>query len=593
MKKFLTLPHALRVVGVLIVGAVFLTSTGMISIDSQATKDATQIAVDSMATGADATAAIVVDSSGSTSNSIVGTWVSIVPPLLAIGFALIFRQVLLALFMGIWMGAWLVGERSFVGVFGSFFESLTGYIVPQTADEGHMSILIFTLLIGGMIGIISKNGGTRGVIRQLGKLVKSKPQGQLLTSLLGFVIFFDDYANTMVVGNTMRPLTDKLKISRAKLAYLVDSTAAPVATVALISTWIGAMVGYIASASAGIEGFSEPAYTVFLKALPFNFYAFFTIFFVILIAISGKDFGPMLAERIKLYKAAKNPELDTYGLYKEEDYEEEKKETVSHWLNAFIPIFMLIGGVVGGLIVTGEGSTIQDIIGSADSYAALVWGSMLSMVFAIVLTVGQRLLPFDDTLDAMFSGMHTMYDGLLVLVLAWSLSAITQDLGTADFLVTAFGTAIDPMYLPLVVFVLSAATAFATGSSWGTMGILMPLVLPLVWNLGLQYGYPTDEISVFLYAAVSAVLAGAVLGDHISPISDTTILSSLATQCNHIEHVNTQIPYALVGGALALVSYLAVVAWGLPGWIAYLVGAGAIVAVIWTFGKSPDPNDYA
>lgn len=593
MKKFLTLPHALRVVGVLIVGAVFLTSTGMIPIDSQATKDATQIAVDSMATGADATAAIVVDSSGSTSNSIVGTWVSIVPPLLAIGFALIFRQVLLALFMGIWMGAWLVGERSFVGVFGSFFESLTGYIVPQTADEGHMSILIFTLLIGGMIGIISKNGGTRGVIRQLGKLVKSKPQGQLLTSLLGFVIFFDDYANTMVVGNTMRPLTDKLKISRAKLAYLVDSTAAPVATVALISTWIGAMVGYIASASAGIEGFSEPAYTVFLKALPFNFYAFFTIFFVILIAISGKDFGPMLAERIKLYKAAKNPELDTYGLYKEEDYEEEKKETVSHWLNAFIPIFMLIGGVVGGLIVTGEGSTIQDIIGSADSYAALVWGSMLSMVFAIVLTVGQRLLPFDDTLDAMFSGMHTMYDGLLVLVLAWSLSAITQDLGTADFLVTAFGTAIDPMYLPLVVFVLSAATAFATGSSWGTMGILMPLVLPLVWNLGLQYGYPTDEISVFLYAAVSAVLAGAVLGDHISPISDTTILSSLATQCNHIEHVNTQIPYALVGGALALVSYLAVVAWGLPGWIAYLVGAGAIVAVIWTFGKSPDPNDYA
>ncbi|HBW00526.1 MAG TPA: sodium:proton antiporter [Bacteroidetes bacterium] len=593
MKKFLTLPHALRVVGVLIVGAVLLTSTGMIPIDSQATKDATQIAVDSMATGADATAAIVVDSSGSTSNSIVGTWVSIVPPLLAIGFALIFRQVLLALFMGIWMGAWLVGERSFVGVFGSFFESLTGYIVPQTADEGHMSILIFTLLIGGMIGIISKNGGTRGVIRQLGKLVKSKPQGQLLTSLLGFVIFFDDYANTMVVGNTMRPLTDKLKISRAKLAYLVDSTAAPVATVALISTWIGAMVGYIASASAGIEGFSEPAYTVFLKALPFNFYAFFTIFFVILIAISGKDFGPMLAERIKLYKATKNPELDTYGLYKEEDYEEEKKETVSHWLNAFIPIFMLIGGVVGGLIVTGEGSTIQDIIGSADSYAALVWGSMLSMVFAIVLTVGQRLLPFDDTLDAMFSGMHTMYDGLLVLVLAWSLSAITQDLGTADFLVTAFGTAIDPMYLPLVVFVLSAATAFATGSSWGTMGILMPLVLPLVWNLGLQYGYPTDEISVFLYAAVSAVLAGAVLGDHISPISDTTILSSLATQCNHIEHVNTQIPYALVGGALALVSYLAVVAWGLPGWIAYLVGAGAIVAVIWTFGKSPDPNDYA
>jgi len=597
MKKLLTLPNALRIVGILIVGVVLLGTTGMVPEGSEAVQEVVQDTLDLTTDQSTADQAntdlVMTEVTSSSSNSIVGSWVSIVPPLLAIGFALIFRQVLLALFMGIWMGAWLVGERSFQGVFGSFFESLTGYIVPQTADEGHISILIFTLLIGGMIGIISKNGGTRGVIRQLGKLVKTKPQGQLLTSMLGFVIFFDDYANTMVVGNTMRPLTDKLKISRAKLAYLVDSTAAPVATVALISTWIGAMVGYIASASAGIEGFSEPAYTVFIKALPFNFYAFFTIFFVILIAISGKDFGPMLAERIKLYKAAKNPELDTYGLYKEEDPEEVKKETVSHWLNAFIPIITLVAGVVGGLIVTGEGSTIQDIIGSADSYAALVWGSMLSMVVAIILTVGQRLLSFDDTLEAMFSGMHTMYDGLLVLVLAWSLSAITQDLGTADFLVTAFGTAIDPMYLPLGVFVLSAATAFATGSSWGTMGILMPLVLPLVWNLGLEYGYPTDEISVFIYAAVSAVLAGAVLGDHVSPISDTTILSSLATQCNHIEHVNTQMPYALVGGALALISYLAVVAWGVPGWVAYLVGAGIIFGVIWTFGKSPDPKDYA
>ncbi len=602
MKKLLTLPNVLRVVGILIVGVVLLSTTGMVpegsEVVQEVVQDTFQVATDQGSSDQGSTDQantdpITAEATPSSSNSIVGSWLSIVPPLLAIGFALIFRQVLLALFMGIWMGAWLVGERSFQGIFGSFFDSLTGYIVPQTADEGHMSILIFTLLIGGMIGIISKNGGTRGVIRQLGKLVKTKPQGQLLTSMLGFVIFFDDYANTMVVGNTMRPLTDKLKISRAKLAYLVDSTAAPVATVALISTWIGAMVGYIATASAGIEGFSEPAYTVFLKALPFNFYAFFTIFFVILISISGKDFGPMLAERIKLYKAAKNPELDTYGLYKEEDHKEVKKETVSHWLNAFIPILMLIGGVVGGLIVTGEGSTIQDIIGSADSYAALVWGSMLAMVVAIILTVGQRLLSFDDTLEAMFSGMHTMYDGLLVLVLAWSLSAITQDLGTADFLVRVFGTAIDPMYLPLVVFVLSAATAFATGSSWGTMGILMPLVLPLVWNLGLEYGYPTDEISVFIYAAVSAVLAGAVLGDHVSPISDTTILSSLATQCNHIEHVSTQMPYALVGGALALVSYLAVVAWGVPGWIAYLGGAGIIFGVIWTFGKSPDPNDYA
>ena len=521
-----------------------------------------------------------------------GTWVSILPPLVAIGFALVFRQVLLALFLGIWMGAWLVGDLGFSGLVSSFFGTLTDYIVPATADEGHMSIIIFTLLIGGMIGIITDNGGTRGVIRRLSSFVKTKVQGQILTSFIGLLVFFDDYANTMVVGNTMRPLTDSLRISRAKLAYLVDSTAAPVATIALISTWIGAMVGYIGSAEEAIPEFTEAAYSVFINSLPYNFYAFFTLLFVLAIAASGRDFGPMLKARIQLYKARHNPALDKYNLYKEKIEKDEARQKVSHWANAMIPILVLVVGVVGGLLFTGQGDTLQDLIGSADSYAALLWGALLSMVVAIAMTAVQRLLSINETLEGMFKGMHVMFDGLLVLVLAWALSAITQDLGTADYLVSIFGTRLDPYLLPAIVFVLSAATAFATGSSWGTMGILMPLVLPLVWTLGMEFRLDTETINLLMYANVSAVLAGSVWGDHSSPISDTTILSSLATQCDHVEHVNTQLPYALVGGVLSIFSYVAVVAWGAPVWLAYLLGTAAIILLIRVLGKKPDPADY-
>lgn len=522
-----------------------------------------------------------------------GTWVSILPPLVAIVFALVFRQVLLALFLGIWMGAWLVGDLGFSGLVSSFFGTLTDYIVPATADEGHMSIIIFTLLIGGMIGIITDNGGTRGVIRRLSSFVKTKVQGQVLTSFIGFLVFFDDYANTMVVGNTMRPLTDSLRITRAKLAYLVDSTAAPVATIALISTWIGAMVGYIGSAEEAIPQFTEAAYSVFINSLPYNFYAFFTLLFVLSIAVSGRDFGPMLKARIQLYQARHNPALDKYNLYKEKIQKDEARQKVSHWANAMIPILVLIVGVVGGLLFTGQGDTLQDLIGSADSYAALLWGALLSMVVAIAMTAVQRLLSINETLEGMFKGMHVMFDGLLVLVLAWALSAITQDLGTADYLVSIFGTRLDPYLLPAIVFVLSAATAFATGSSWGTMGILMPLVLPLVWTLGTEFQLDSETVNVLMYANVSAVLAGSVWGDHSSPISDTTILSSLATQCDHVEHVNTQLPYALVGGVLSILSYVAVVSWGAPVWLAYLVGAAAILLLIRLLGKKPDPSDFA
>jgi len=526
------------------------------------------------------------------SSGIIGSWISILPPLVAIAIALAFRQVLFALFLGIWMGAFLIGDLTFFGVFDSFFGALSDYIVPGVSDPDRMSIVVFSILIGGMVGIITDNGGTRGVIKAITRFVRTKVQGMVVTSLMGFIVFFDDYANTMVVGNTMRPLTDKLRISRAKLAYLVDATAAPIATVALVSTWIGAMVGFIATAQAEMPDFNEAAYSVFINSLPYNFYAFFTILFVILIAFSGRDFGTMLKARITLYKAKHDPTLDKYNLYKDKIEKDEEKKSESHWANAAIPILTLVFGTIIGLFITGEGNSIQEIIETANSYNALLWGSLASVVVAIAMTLSQKLLDVEKTLEGMMSGMHVMFDGVLILVLAWALSDVTVALGTADYLVSVFGETLNPYWMPALILILSALTAFATGSSWGTMGILMPLVVPLGWEIGNATGIPAEMTLEVIYASVSAVLAGSVWGDHCSPISDTTILSSIATQCEHVEHVNTQLPYALIVGGISIAAMISALVLDISVWIIYPAGVALIIAIIYKFGKIPDPSDY-
>lgn len=526
-------------------------------------------------------------------SSINGSMWSLLPPVIAIFIALTFKQVVLALFVSIWSGAWLVKGMDLEALFTGFLSTINEHILPAAADPDHMSIILFSLLIGGMVGIITANGGTRGVIAAVTSLVKTRIAGQVATSLMGFIVFFDDYANTMVVGNTMRPLTDKLKISRAKLAYLVDSTAAPVATIALVSTWIGAMVGYIQQAEGIIPGFEESAYLTFINSLPYNFYAFFTIFFVLSVAFTGRDFGPMLHARIERYKAEHDPAFDTYNIYKDSlEKSEKQKVTTSAW-NAIIPIVVLVAGTIIGLFVTGEGSSIQDIIASSDSYSSLLWGSLCAVFSAIVMTLARQILNFEDTIKAMMEGMHIMFDGLLVLVLAWGLSSLTGMLDTADYLIAVFDGKLDPIWLPSLVLVFSFLTSFATGSSWGTMGILMPLVLPLCWSLCTELGISGDQMMQLFYASTAAVLAGSVWGDHCSPISDTTILSSIATQCDHLEHVKTQLPYAMVTGLTSLAATYLVINLGLHWSIAYALGIAVMVFIIWKFGKTPNPSDYA
>ncbi|HZH99035.1 MAG TPA: Na+/H+ antiporter NhaC family protein, partial [Fimbriimonadaceae bacterium] len=486
-----------------------------------------------------------------TSTKIIFGWLSILPPLLAIGIALVFRQVIPALFIGIYVGAATTYGLSLSGLWYGLLDTINVYVMeaiaPPDGSTDHASIIVFTLMIGGMVGIISRNGGMKGVVNKVIGFASTPKRGQFATGVLGIAIFFDDYANTLVVGNTMRAITDRLNVSREKLAYIVDSTAAPVATIALISTWIGFQVGLIDEAVGGIAGLNQSAYNIFLNSIPYAFYPILAIAFVFAVALTGRDFGPMYKaeqrsrNKGKVLREGANVDSATAG----SEEMEPKQDKPERAFNAVVPIVVLLGTALVALYVTGSGDTIQDIIGSADPFSALVWGSLLAALVAVILSIGQRILSLGETMDAWYTGLRAMLFVLIILVMAWALAAVTGVLHTGDYLVSVLGESLPPALVPALIFVVAAATAFSTGTSWGTMGILVPLAVPLTWAILQANGMTGPENYHLLYASTMSVLAGAVWGDHCSPISDTTIISSMASGCDHIDHVRTQIPYAL------------------------------------------------
>ncbi|MEF8796643.1 MAG: Na+/H+ antiporter NhaC family protein [Salinivenus sp.] len=533
---------------------------------------------------------------GSADTQAIPGWLSILPPLLAIGMALLYRRVVPALFFGVWIGAVLAIGFTPWAAFKGLLDTLQVYVLGALADGSHAAIILFSLMIGGMVGIISRNGGTLGIVERLTGWASDSGRGQIVTGVLGISIFFDDYANSLIVGNTMRPVTDRLRISREKLAYIVDSTAAPISTLAFVTTWIGYQVGLLGTAIESIDGFSQGAYSVFLSSLPYNFYPFLALFFVFLIAYTQYDFGPM-------YAAEKRARDTGAVLGKEAKVDEAAAEgeelhppagTPLRAFNAIIPIIVLVGGVLAGLYATGiqvvgAEAPLKDIIGEADSYTALMWGSLLGVLVAAALSLGQGILDLEQTVEAWYEGLKSMLFAMIILVLAWALSNITEVLHTADYLVSVLGETLPPGVVPAIIFVLAAATAFATGSSWGTMGILMPLVVPLVWAILDQNGMADPAHYHILYSAVSCVLAGAVWGDHCSPISDTTILSSMASGCDHIEHVRTQLPYALSVGTVAILFGTLPAGFGMPFWVGLLVGGVLLYGLLRVVG-TPIPT---
>ncbi len=521
--------------------------------------------------------------------NVIPGWISILPPVLAIAVALIFKQVIPALFLGIWVGAWAALGLDMAGLWVGLLETFQVYVLGALANPDHAAIILFSLMIGGMVGIVSRNGGMQGVVNHIIRWADSARDGQIATGLLGLAIFFDDYANTLVVGNTMRSVTDKLRISREKLAYIVDSTAAPVSCLALVTTWIGYEVGLIGTAVAGIEGFDESAYSIFLQSILYSFYPIFALFFVFNVAWSPKEFGPMLKAERRARRTGEvlSPlaKVDTAALDDEAGELAAKKNVPHRPINAIIPVLVLVVAVLAGLYVTGEGDTLRDVIGSADSYRALLWASLLSVITAAALSIGQRVLSLNETVEAWYAGLKAMLYAMIILVLAWGLSDITGVLHTADYLVSILGDSLPPGVIPALIFIIAAATAFATGTSWGTMGILMPLVIPLTWAVLELNGIADPAHYYIIYSSVSCVLAGAVWGDHCSPISDTTILSSMASGCDHIDHVRTQLPYAMLVGIVGILVGTLPTGFGFPWWLSMLLGAAILFVGLRVLGE--------
>lgn len=561
--------------------------------------------------------------------AIIPLWMSILPPLIAIFLALIFKEVIFSLLSGIFIGAAIMGiyADGVIGIFTGFFRIIDTYLIHSLNDTGHLSVIVFSIIIGGIVAIISRNGGMQGIVNRVSKFANSARNGQLATWGLGIAIFFDDYANTLVVGNTMRAITDKLKVSREKLAYIVDSTAAPVSAIAFVTTWIGAELGYISDGLSTINAdevvINEGVYSIFLNSLSYSFYPILTLFFIFYIIIREKDFGPMLkAEQRARKGTVVNPEDNNADLTELKDLEP-VQGIKYRAVNAIIPVAIIVFGTLVGLLFTGfetlqhqlvaknsalelanwgdiwENMHILDnapqgftkklgtLIGASDSYVALLWSSLLALFSAILMTVSQRIMSLEKSIETAISGFKTMMPAILILVLAWALASVTDEMHTAEFLTGVMGDAVPPWLIPAITFILAGFVAFSTGSSWSTMALVYPLILPAAWAICNSdvYHYTTADSMAIFYNTVSAVLAGSVLGDHCSPISDTTILSSLASGSNHIDHVKTQIPYALTVGSVAVVIGTLLSAVGLSPLLALLLGVGVLVLIVELLGK--------
>lgn len=534
---------------------------------------------------------LVGDASFDVEATVIPGWASILPPLLAIALALIFREVVTALFAGVWLGALFVVGFNPVTATGRLVDL---FVVPAVADGDHAAIMVFTLFLGAMVGIVSRNGGTQGIVKAVEPFARTQKRGKLATWAAGMAIFFDDYANTLIVGNTMRPITDRLRISREKLAYLVDSTAAPVAALVPVSTWVGYEISLIGdgfeiaaaqtpAAAGALLGASS--FTIFVQTIPYLFYPLLALALVFMTSVSGRDFGPMATAELRagrgdgLHAADATLPTDTAS-----EEMQPKEGAPQQWWNAGIPVLTVIAVVLVTLYTTGRAGAgpdagLRDVFGEAESYNALLWGSLAGTVVAIALSLGQRLLTLRECIDAAVGGFKSMMIAMVILVLAWSLGSVTEVIGTSLFLQTILSDRIAVQLIPVIVFATSGAMAFATGTSWGTMAIMLPVAIPLVVGLGGVAVLPGGPQEAVLLGSIASVLAGAIWGDHCSPISDTTVLSSTASACDHVDHVKTQLPYALVVGILAMALGNIGTAYGLPPFAGLLIGL-AILAIL-------------
>lgn len=498
---------------------------------------------------------------------------SLAPPFIAIAVAILTRRVVPALGLGAVVAA-IVAAR---GEPADGALRLVSYAQQSVWSLDHTKVSLFSLAVAATVGVMGAAGGTRAMVARVERLATGR-RGAMVTSwLAGAIVFFDDYANCLVVGSSMGPLYDRHRVSRAKLAYIVDSTAAPIASLAFISTWAGYEIGLISAALTAADLPASGAFSLFVSAIPYGFYGVFTLVFVGAIAISGRDFGPMLAAE----SAAARPDAPAAVT-------DAHLAPATHPVFAVLPIALLIGGTFGWLLVEGsvrtsDGSSasVIDVIGAADPFSAMLFGATSALVVALLMALTAGVATAGALARAMWANARAVSEALVVLYLAWALAAGVQDTGAADVVSALLQGTLPPAWLPATVFVAAALTAFATGTSFGTMGILVPIVVPLALELT---GGVDGPIAL---AALAAVMAGAVLGDHASPISDTTVLSALGAGVDLLTHVRTQLPYALTTGSVALLAGYIPVGFGVPVWLSLPTGALACVLIVRLAGRSP------
>lgn len=552
--------------------------------------------------------ALAVDPEVAKKNAeIFGIW-TLIPPVVAIVLAFITKDVVLSLFIGVFSGTFLINVMD-SNVFYAFikgFINIVRRVVDSLADSWNAGIVLQVLCIGGVVALITKMGGTKAVALWLSKKAKTGVSAQISTWVMGLFVFFDDYANSLIVGPIMRPITDKFKVSREKLAFIIDATAAPVAGLAVISTWVGLEISLIKDGYGQIGVTNINAFGIFVETMPYRFYNLFMLFFIVCTAFMGREFAGML----KAERRARAGELHS-GNTSIDDIEDktlEPKENIKlQSSNAVVPLLVLILGAFVSFYFSGFSAletdaskaaefalvqaaplsfqAFQSTFGAADASVALFQSALLATVVAIFMAVYRKILTVREAIETWGKGWKTMITTIIILLLAWSLSSVIKELGTSRYLVDLLSQSTPKIVLPAAIFMLGSFISFSTGTSYGTMGILMPLAIPLASAVGMHSGLEGDALHAYMIVNISAVLTGAIFGDHCSPISDTTILSSMGAGCNHIDHVQTQMPYALAVCAISIFAGYFPTALGLSIWIVLPLGLLVTALVVRFVGQ--------
>ncbi len=511
---------------------------------------------------------MIVAACVTTADSVQQTFWALVPPIIAIVLALVTKEVYSSLFIGILAGALLYSGFNFEGTMLHVFDD---GIIAQLSDSYNVGILIFLVILGVLVSLMNKAGGSAAFGEWAGKHIKTRVGAQLATIALGILIFIDDYFNCLTVGSVMRPVTDKHHVSRAKLAYLIDATAAPVCIIAPVSSWAAAVSGYAPEGTNGIQ--------LFIRTIPYNFYALLSIAMMIMLTVSKTDYGPMaLHEK----NAVVNNDIYTTPDRPYANAGDDKISSRGKVVDLVVPVVVLVICCVIGMIYTGgffSGTDFVDAFANCDASRGLVYGSAVALVITLIMYLVRRVLTFKECMDCVPEGFKSMVAPILILTFAWSLKAMTDSLGAKEYVAAVVKSSAEGFmnWLPAIIFLIAVFLSFSTGTSWGTFGILIPIVINV---------FPASDPMMII--SMSACMAGAVCGDHCSPISDTTIMSSAGARCNHLNHVTTQLPYAMTCAAVSCVTY--VIAGFVKSWVISLpCGLAILFATILIIRGREDP----